>query len=219
MTGSKGSIRDLFPFTTLIQKKLSELYVETGMRAIDVARTVALDVSYTATEAYAAAVVYEVKSSKVLEVRTGKYDVHFPYIPGYLFMREAPPLLKVLSEVKTQYDLVLVDAHGRLHPRRAGLATIVGVLIGKATAGVAKSILTGRIVGRGAIRPIYIGDQIEGFYVKGSKEFYLSSGNLMSVYEIRDWIKGRNLLYPPELEEADRISKELRAISSEKNPS
>ncbi|MFW6448997.1 MAG: endonuclease V, partial [Halobacteriota archaeon] len=41
-------------------------------------------------------------------------------------------------------DAVLIDGNGRLHPRQAGLATHVGVVLDCPTVGVAKSLLCGR---------------------------------------------------------------------------
>ena len=36
------------------------------------------------------------------------------------------------------FDVLLLDGHGMLHPRKCGLASFVGVLIDKPTIGIAK---------------------------------------------------------------------------------
>jgi deoxyribonuclease V len=187
--------------------------------AEDIQTTVALDVSYSKEKAFAAAVVCQAEGKKVVEVQTGTFGVHFPYIPGYFYLREAPSLLRILAQVESDYDLILVDAHGRLHPRRAGLATIVGVLMERPTVGIAKSLLTGKTSGRGRTREVYLRGQVEGLCVKDGKTFYASPGNLFSIEEIGRWLMSRDYEYPEELLRADALSKELRVTSEAEGPS
>jgi deoxyribonuclease V len=215
----KAHYRDLFPFATYVQLRLAKLYVGKGLKAEEAKTTVAVDVSYDAEKAYAAAVVYRPSLGRVLEVQTQGYDVHFPYVPGYLYLREAPAVLRTLMAVESSYDLILVDAHGRLHPRRAGLATIVGVLMDRPTVGVAKSILKGKVGGTGKVRPVFIDGKVEGWFVDGDRPFYVSPGNRMGLMEVKKWIKGRGCVYPVELVEADRLSRELRGTSGSRGPS
>ncbi len=215
----RPAFRDFFPYATLLQKSLASLYAPGGIRAEDVVTTVALDVSYSKEKAYAAAVVYRAKDDRVLEAQTGEYGVHFPYIPGYLYLREAPPLLRVLAQVESPYDLILVDAHGRLHPRKAGLATIVGVLMERPTVGIAKSLLVGKVTGIGEVRPILLRGEEEGLYVRDGRAFYASPGNMMSLKEIGLWLEERGNTYPAELARADALSKKLRVSSEAAGPS
>ncbi len=198
---------------------MARLYLPSGIRAEEVMTTVALDVSYSKDKAFAAAVVCQAKGEKVVEVETGVFGVHFPYIPGYLYLREAPSLLRILAQVESDYDLILVDAHGRLHPRKAGLATIVGVLMEKPTVGVAKSMLTGEIRGAGPVRPVFLRGQVEGLCLKDGRTFYASPGNMMSIEEIEKWLGSRDNAYPKELVRADALSKELRVTSEAAGPS
>jgi deoxyribonuclease V len=67
----------------------------------------------------------------------------FPYVPGLLAFREAPPMLDALARVSRPPDLILVNGHGLAHPRRFGLACHVGVLTGIPVIGVAMSRLVG----------------------------------------------------------------------------
>jgi deoxyribonuclease V len=210
---SRPAFRDFFPYATLLQRELAKLYKRSGIKAGEVRRTVALDVSYSKEKAFAAAVVWDVKGAQAIEEQTGVFGVHFPYIPGYLYLREAPPLLRVLSQVESDYDLILVDAHGRLHPRKAGLATIVGVLMERPTVGIAKSMLTGEIRGAGRVRPIYLRGEVEGLSVSDGKTYYASPGNMMPIGEIEQWLAVRGFVYPTELVRADTLSKQLRVTS------
>jgi deoxyinosine 3'endonuclease (endonuclease V) len=87
----KPAFGDFFPYATLVQRHLARLYAPAGMRAVEVRTTVALDVSYSGERAFAVAVVYDADRGKILEVQSGEYGVHFPYIPGYLYLRGLPP--------------------------------------------------------------------------------------------------------------------------------
>lgn len=66
-------------------------------------------------------------------------DLNFPCIPGLLSFREAPAALQALAKLDHQPDLVILDAQGQAHPRRAGLASHVGVVSGLPCVGCAKS--------------------------------------------------------------------------------
>ena len=105
-------------------------------------RIAGLDVSYDGDEAFAAMVTVD-RQGNVLEERTARCHVNFPYVPGYLGFREMRPY-SLLLDVPRQDTLYLLDGHGRAHPRRAGIACQFGVVHGIAVGGVAKSILTGK---------------------------------------------------------------------------
>ena len=84
------------------------------------------------------------------------------YVPGLLALREGPILEAAVRTLDTLPDVLLVDATGRDHPRRAGLALHLGAALDVPTVGVTHRPLVGGgaepALARGATAPIRIGD-------------------------------------------------------------
>jgi deoxyribonuclease V len=59
-----------------------------------------------------------------------------PYAPGLLALREGPALQGAVEALGVVPDALLVDATGRDHPRRAGLALHLGAVLDLPTVGV-----------------------------------------------------------------------------------
>ncbi|MBW9141123.1 MAG: endonuclease V [Candidatus Aramenus sp.] len=158
-----------------------------------------VDVAYKGEEGIAVAVRFDGNSYQHNVVK-GKVD--FPYIPGYLFMREAPIMLKALEGLSC--DLILVDGHGIAHPRKSGIATVIGVLLEAHTMGVAKSKLVGDVVEEGGVQYVVVNGEKVG--VKAGK-YYYSPGNKTDLQDALDLsMRG----YPEVLRVADKLSKELK---------
>ncbi|MDQ3719026.1 MAG: endonuclease V, partial [Thermoproteota archaeon] len=117
---------------------------------------------------------------ELIESVNTKSIVKHPYIPGLFILRESEPILTTLKLLKNHYDLLLIDGHGILHPRKCGLASYIGVLIDKPTIGVAKSILCGSVMEDQFVR--YDGTVL-GFTIKkeGKKQIYVSVGHKISL--------------------------------------
>jgi len=88
-------------------------------------------------------VLYKFPEMVELERVFACVELRFPYVPGLLSFREIPVLLAALKKLKKMPDLLFCDGQGIAHPRRMGLATHLGMLLGKPTIGCAKSILIG----------------------------------------------------------------------------
>ena len=89
----------------------------------------------------------EVVETVVLRDRTS-----FPYVPGLLSFREAPPLLRAFKKLRHEPDAVFIDGHGLSHPRAAGLACHIGLSLDRPAIGCAKSILVGTYDEPGTLR-------------------------------------------------------------------
>jgi deoxyribonuclease V len=139
-----------------------------------------VDVSYRRNTAYCSAVIMKENTLDLIESVNTKSVVKHPYIPGLFVLRESEPILTTLKLLKNHYDLLLIDGHGVLHPRKCGLASYIGVLIDKPTIGVAKSILCGSIM---EDQSVQCDGTVLGFTIKkeGKKQIYVSVGHKISL--------------------------------------
>ena len=141
-----------------------------------------IDVSYVKNTANCSALIMKRRSWQVIEAANMSIRTTEPYIPGLLMIREAKPLLATLKLLKRDFDLLLIDGHGVLHPRRCGLACFIGMVTNKPTIGVGKHLLCGTVHKDQFIDD---GGQIIGCKVSNArvakKSVYVSVGNLISL--------------------------------------
>lgn len=95
------------------------------------------------TTGYGGFVTLSYPSLELLDHQIIQQKLNFPYIPGLLSFREIPILLLAWEKLKLKPDVIIVDGVGIAHPRRLGIATHLGLLLGIPTIGCAKSVLTG----------------------------------------------------------------------------
>lgn len=94
-----------------------------------------------------------------------------PYEPGLLALREGPLRETALRRLGALPDVVLVDATGGDHPRRAGLAAHLGAVLDVPTIGVtARPLLADGEPPdgsrRGARSPLSLGGDLVGFWLR-----------------------------------------------------
>ena len=131
-----------YPDAVRLQKEIAKKVIaKDDFR--DIRLVCGADVAYSGDIAYCSAVVMD-KGFNVVESVDSQSAVTHPYIPGLLMLREAEPIFHTLKKLKSGFDVLLVDGHGLLHPRRCGLACYAGVTLGCPTIGVAKSLLCGK---------------------------------------------------------------------------
>lgn len=92
------------------------------------------------------------------------------YEPGLLFLRAGPVLFATLGELRARPDVLLVNATGRDHPRKAGLALHLGVVLELPTVGVTHRPLVAEGAWpsdeTGAASPLMAGDQVVGHWLR-----------------------------------------------------
>lgn len=96
-----------------------------------------------ATEGFAGFVTLSYPDLNLVDESVVKRPINFPYIPGLLSFREIPMLLDAWKELKQKPDVIVVDGTGIAHPRRMGIATHLGLILGVPTIGCAKNLLFG----------------------------------------------------------------------------
>lgn len=78
-----------------------------------------------------------------LEVAVGSATTTFPYRSGYLAFHQAPAMIQAMARLNRVGNVIIVSGHGLAHPRRFGLASHLGVLLGLPTIGCARTLLAG----------------------------------------------------------------------------
>jgi deoxyribonuclease V len=171
-----------------------------------------LDVQYVEEQAYIALDAQR-WNGEHLGIFVSKQTTDFPYIPQFFSFREAPILLSVINLVKEKYDLIaallLIDGHGIAHPRRFGVASLVGVEANLPTVGCAKEPLL-RYEGnlskqRGNYLPILLENEEVGRVLcsqKDTKPVFVSAGHLIDLSVACEVVLGLSTHY--------RISEPLR---------
>ena len=173
-------------FVTLLQEQLANEVNLNSLPCSKIKNISAVDVAYDSERSVAAAVIWNIRTRRVIEEVTCSDRVVFPYIPGFLALREGPAALKALRRVKHKVDLILFDGHGIAHPRAAGLATTMGILLHCPTIGIAKRLLVGEFSKDLPISPIRLNDKKVGysFALGSNRRFYVSPGNMCSIEDI-----------------------------------
>jgi deoxyribonuclease V len=110
--------------------------------------------------AWAAAAV--LRGRRVLAESIVAGEAGAPYSVGLLALREGPLLQAAVRALAHVPDVVLVDATGRDHPRRAGLALHLGAALGVPTVGVTHRPLLARAAWPDDARGAWSGLELDG---------------------------------------------------------
>jgi deoxyribonuclease V len=93
-----------------------------------------------------------------------------PYRPALLALREGPLLEQAVRALTVAPEVLVVNATGRDHPRRAGLALQLGAVLGLPTVGVTTRPLVADgpwpADQRGAAAPLWLGGEMVGCWVR-----------------------------------------------------
>jgi deoxyribonuclease V len=92
------------------------------------------------------------------------------YLPGLLGLRIGSLLCETLGRLARSLDVLLVDATGRDHPRRAGLALQLGAVLGQPSVGVTNRVLVADGAWpedkAGAVAPLLLDGETVGFWLR-----------------------------------------------------
>ncbi|MFY9300883.1 MAG: endonuclease V [Candidatus Nitrosotenuis sp.] len=189
----------------MLQEKLASRIITTDSFG-SIKKVCGVDVSYKDNVASTCAVIVDRKTLQMIESVNAKTKVNQPYQPGLLFLREAEPAFSALHLLQNDYDLLLVDGNGQLHPRKCGLACHLGLSLDKPTIGVAKSLLCGKIKNNRVI----LDSKIMGAVIKNRKNVFVSVGHkigLRSATKIVQELIKKDQWLPEPLRLADHYSK------------
>jgi deoxyribonuclease V len=194
------------------QEQIAKRIVTKDNEGIKIKYVCGVDVSYKHNVAYCSATVIDKYSLKFVESANIMTEVDQPYIPGLFILREYKPIINALQLVKKEFQILLVDGHGVLHPRRCGLASYIGVMINKPTIGVAKSLLCGFVR---KDKYVEFGGEVLGFQIRScdKKHIYVSIGHKISLGTAVKIVKELTRIgqwIPEPLRIADITSKRLR---------
>jgi|Deesub1362B_J571_1020462.scaffolds.fasta_scaffold00005_108 deoxyribonuclease V len=143
-----------------------------------------VDVAFLKGIAIGAAVNLDYETLQLLEKKIFSTRIGVPYIPTYLAFREIGAMIGAVKKLERMPDIVIVDAHGMLHPRKAGEATHLGVVLRIPSIGVAKSMLVGKVDREGYI--VYKGERLGYKLMEG---VYISLGHGISLETAIEIIK------------------------------
>ncbi len=173
------------------------------------------DVAYRNGYALSAGVVLDFETLEIVEKKLIRSRADFPYIPTFLSFREGPPIIKTYKNLENTPDILMINGQGIAHPLRAGLASHIGVVLGKPSIGVAQRRLVGEFrepESTGDVSQLFYEGLQVGWVLKSaprSRPIFISPGHMISLETslkiVKKCLKGRKL--PEPLVLAHKLSK------------
>jgi deoxyribonuclease V len=125
----------------------------------------------------------------VIDESIASVEITMPYVAGLLFFREGPAAMAALKQLHTKPDVLIVHGCGINHPRFAGFASHLGVVLNMSTIGISKTTLCGEYIEPNkACRcvPLKYKSRQLGFVLKtmiGTKPIFVSPGHRISLQQ------------------------------------
>lgn len=180
-----------------LQIKLSKQVIKEDI-PVDHRMIAGVDISFSQDDmAVAAAVLIDRNTIKIKETVTREVELTFPYIPGFLGFRESCAMISILNDLKKDFDVIMINGHGILHPRGFGLASHVGVMMDAPTIGLAKRLIVGNHIegDTASAQPIIFGNETVGAFING---YYVSIGHKISLKTALKIVKETSIFKKPE---------------------
>ena len=181
-----------------------------------------VDLSYLGKHATASLVVFDRSKRKIVSQISTTQAVSFPYISTYLAYRELPVLLSVMDAAMKkgiEFDVIMVDGSGILHPRKAGVASFLGIATNRPTIGVIKKALIRAGVTKelefGYPQEIELEKNVCGYAMLPTREtgkpIFISSGHLIQPQQALDTVLDcfESHRMPEPIHHADRHSRQV----------
>ncbi|MBA0126344.1 endonuclease V [Haloechinothrix sp. YIM 98757] len=167
--------------------------------------------------AWAGAAAYRRRRCRARATTSGRAG--WAYEPGLLAMRVGPVLEAVVRALPVRPDVLLVDATGRDHPRRCGLAVHLGAMLDIPTVGVTHRPLlaTGAWPAdrRGAASPLLLDGERVGAWLRtrqGRRPVAVHAGWRTDAYVAARVVLGSGRHRTPgPIREARRLARQARA--------
>ena len=160
------------------------------------------------------------RDRRVVEQRVVEGVAGAPYAPGLLALRIGRLMEQVVRDLGTRPDVLLLDASGLDHPRRAGLAVHLGAVLGMPTVGITHRPLLAEgdwpADARGATSPLRVGDTIVACWLRtraGTRPLVVHPGwavDLRTAVEIVGRTTSRHRT-PEPLRRARQLARRARA--------
>ncbi|MBO0893541.1 MAG: endonuclease V [Acidimicrobiales bacterium] len=145
-----------------------------------------------------------------------------PYRPGFLAQRDGAFLEAAVRRLPRPPEVLLVDATGRDHPRRAGLALHLGAVLGVPSVGVTRRplVASGAMPPheRGAISPLYLNGELVACWTRtrrAARPIVAHAGWRTTAETAVSLVlatSSEGARIPAPLGEARRVAREARAI-------
>jgi deoxyribonuclease V len=172
-----------------LQKDLACQVLPDRPPPLDGVRLVAgVDVSVKENRSNAAIVVMTFPDFTPVETVVAQRQTPFPYIPGLLSFREGPVLEEAFANLRSEPDVFLFDGMGIAHPRRIGIASHMGLWLGRPTIGCGKTLLCGRYSDlpeeKGSRTPLIDKGETIGVALRtrtGKNPMFISPGHLADI--------------------------------------
>src|SRR5258708_21885139 len=127
-----------------LQKEMAkEIVYDKPLQLHSIRLVAGVDVSVKSNQSQAAVVVLSFPVLQLVETVRWQMPTPFPYIPGLLSFREGPVLEETFKKLENIPDVFIFDGMGRIHPRRLGIASQMGLWLQKPTIGCGKTPFVG----------------------------------------------------------------------------
>jgi deoxyribonuclease V len=153
-----------------------------------------VDVSYSGEKGIACAVLVLFPGLKLMGVSYYSGTPDFPYVPGFLALREGLLCAMAVKGLSQKPDLLFVDGAGSAHPFNYGLATFLEQELGIPSVGITKKPFVGEFSPpdreRGSFSYLCLNGKRIGAALRtqdGVRELFVSPGERLSIEEAVRW--------------------------------